>query len=400
MEKLERYRGHFFNWYNVESLTPLEPRYVSTVDSGNLVGSLIALRHACLSRRDRPLWSTEGLEGVGDAIALLRESMEGLTAARREGVVTRRQLEAELDETSALLAPAPTSASEWLARLESLSARAKTLVDTAEALALEEPGPPADEVLSWARSVRGTIDSSRHDATSLFGWAHAPREGLDERAHAVLDELDGEEIPLAAAGDRYDAAARDLRALPDRSREVAARISDLERDAASGRALAEIFLAIARNASQFAEETDFGFLFDPERKLFSIGYRLADGRLDAGYYDLLASEARLASYLAISQGDVPASHWFRLGRSLTPVGHGCGARLLVGLHVRVLDARPGDGLRRPEASSTRRTGSSSSGRSDTERTEAFRGASPKPLTTRETSISPISIRISASAGWA
>ena len=67
---------------------------------------------------------------------------------------------------------------------------------------------------------------------------------------------------------------------------------------------------------------DFTFLFDRERKLFSIGYNLADGRLDPGYYDLLASEARLASFIAIARGDVPASHWFRLSRALTPIGRG------------------------------------------------------------------------------
>src|SRR5262249_23572180 len=73
---------------------------------------------------------------------------------------------------------------------------------------------------------------------------------------------------------------------------------------------------------RFAAGMDFSFLFDRNRKLFSIGYRLSDGALDSGYYDLLASEARLASYLAIARGEVPVSHWFHLGRPLTPVGKG------------------------------------------------------------------------------
>ena len=67
---------------------------------------------------------------------------------------------------------------------------------------------------------------------------------------------------------------------------------------------------------------EFGFLLDPERKLLSIGYRVADGTLDPSCYDLLASEARLASFFAIAKGDIPARHWFRLGRAVTPVGHG------------------------------------------------------------------------------
>ena len=80
--------------------------------------------------------------------------------------------------------------------------------------------------------------------------------------------------------------------------------------------------AIADQAQQLFRETDFGFLFDPTRKLFSIGFRVRDGTLDPSYYDLLASEARLASFLAIAKGDVAPDHWFRLGRALTPVGRG------------------------------------------------------------------------------
>ena len=67
---------------------------------------------------------------------------------------------------------------------------------------------------------------------------------------------------------------------------------------------------------------NFGFLFDRTRNLFSIGYRVAEGSLDPNCYDLLASEARLTSFIAIAKGETPPSHWFRLGRALTPVGHG------------------------------------------------------------------------------
>ena len=86
-------------------------------------------------------------------------------------------------------------------------------------------------------------------------------------------------------------------------------------------------------------EMDFGFLFDPVRKLFSIGYRIRDGSLDPSYYDLLASEARLTSFVAIAKGDVAPDHWFRLGRVLTPVGRGSVAGLVVRVDVRVPDAR-------------------------------------------------------------
>ena len=89
--------------------------------------------------------------------------------------------------------------------------------------------------------------------------------------------------------------------------------------------LATRLLDLAARADAIVEAMDFAFLFDAERRLFAIGYRLADsegpGRFDGSYYDLLASEARLASFVAIAKGDVPQSHWFRLGRTLTKV-HG------------------------------------------------------------------------------
>src|SRR6185369_8780623 len=78
---------------------------------------------------------------------------------------------------------------------------------------------------------------------------------------------------------------------------------------------------VARRAEALALEMDFRFLFDEKRELFSIGYNIHDARLDNSYYDLLASEARLASFVAIAKRDVPERHWFRLGRPLAPVDH-------------------------------------------------------------------------------
>ncbi len=79
---------------------------------------------------------------------------------------------------------------------------------------------------------------------------------------------------------------------------------------------------LAHAAEQIMEEMDFKFLLDPERKVFTIGYNVSAQRADNSYYDLLASEARLASFVAIAKGDVPQEHWFRMGRQLTSVDGG------------------------------------------------------------------------------
>ncbi len=77
--------------------------------------------------------------------------------------------------------------------------------------------------------------------------------------------------------------------------------------------------AMAHRAKAMFDAMQFGFLFDADRALLAIGYRCGDAALHANFYDLLASEARLASFIAIAKDDLPAKHWFRLGRTLTPI---------------------------------------------------------------------------------
>ncbi|HMF10563.1 MAG TPA: glucoamylase family protein, partial [Thermoanaerobaculia bacterium] len=325
MEKLARHRGHFYNWYATESLEPLEPRYVSTVDSGNLAGHLIVLRHACLERVEASIPSAASLEGAADTLGLLREACRDLGASRREGAITRRQLEEALGEIESLLSRAPRRAAEWVTRLDELAAASEVLADTVQALTLDLPAASSHEAVTWAGALSATVAGHRRDVEALLGWAR-PRLDLPEAAARRISELAQEDITLEAAPELYEKAARELAASSPSSESertaVSGAAADLERASAAAASLCRRLAAIAHNAGGLVDGMEFGFLYDPERKLFSIGYRLADGRLDSGYYDLLASEARLASFIAIARGDVPASHWFHLGRALTPVGRG------------------------------------------------------------------------------
>src|SRR5712692_1320714 len=254
MTRLERFRGHFYNWYDTNDGRPLDPKYVSSVDSGNLAGHLIALGHACREMIDRPALGPAALAGIEDGVFLVRESARALAADRRSPTVTRQRLDKALDVVAAALEAPPGTQAEWTGRLTELTAGAQMV--TAIARALVEEDLNAHGVLVWADALRTTIESH----------------------------------------------ARDL---------------DSERSAAG--ALIGRLTILIRDADAMVAAMDFGFLFDPLRKLFSIGYRVSDGSLDPSYYDLLASEARLTSFVAIAKGDVPVSHWFRLGRALTPV---------------------------------------------------------------------------------
>ncbi len=265
MGGLQKFRGHFYNWYDTRDLRPLDPRYVSSVDSGNLAGHLIALANACREWIGRPMTADPGrFAGIDDGIRLTQHALEALPDDRRTQTITRHQLDGALDALGAALhlylpRQSLTSPEDVAAGWRELSSQAATMLDIARALASERGDEPGAEMLFWAEATQRLVESHRGDLT------------------------------------RSADAARSL----DR------RLASLE---ATTRAMAAAM--------------EFGFLVDPERKLLSIGYRVTEGDLDPSCYDLLASEARLASFVAIAKGDVASRHWFRLGRAVTPLGRG------------------------------------------------------------------------------
>jgi cyclic beta-1,2-glucan synthetase len=244
MARLQRFRGHFYNWYGTTDLRPLEPAYVSTVDSGNLAGHLIALANACAGWRQGTAGSSAGdaswRAGLGDAAGLAAEELARLSLpgpgtpvpGLPEVGTALHAIQARLQEPGADLAvlAADTSAA---------AARAKSL-----AVSREDAG----DLAFWMTALHRTVESHRRD-----------QDGLTPR-----------------------------------------------------------LLAIEQTARSMALAMEFGFLRNAERKLLSIGYLAVEGTLDTNCYDLLASEARLACFLAIAKGDIPSREWFRLGRAVTP----------------------------------------------------------------------------------
>lgn len=250
LDRLERHRGHFYNWYDTTSLVPLSPRYVSTVDSGNLAGHLIALQQACLHAAAQTTSDERAAAGLADALALALQAIASTADDVRDGAVRSRHLEECAADLVRLLATPPIRPEVW----EALGERADALVDIARALAFDRGGTTYEGTLTWARLARQVI--------------------------AQRDE---------------DKSATDL---PGR------------------------LTALAARAERYSREMEWGFLYDSNKRLFAIGYNASDSRIDPFAYDLLASECRLASFVAIARGELPVSHWFGLGRRLTPVGTG------------------------------------------------------------------------------
>ena len=342
MSRLELFRGHFYNWYDTRDLHPLEPKYVSSVDSGNLAGHLLALANGCRELIQKSSVGAHLPAGMEDSIRLLREALDDIADTRRTHIVTRKQLSNAIDTLAASLDPLPVDAADWAARFVELRAHACTVADIAQTLTQERGDPPDSELRAWADAARACVESHARDVEILIPWARLDPEEIvvmagrppEKAPEWVAIEPFFRSIPaLADAPERFEAALRELAALRARlldnspaNRETLERIDTLaraiEHSARDAAALIRRFSAVTQTAEDMFRGVDFRFLFDNTRKLFSIGYRVSDGSLDPNCYDLLASEARLASFIAIAKGDVSSSHWFRLGRGLTPVGRG------------------------------------------------------------------------------
>jgi cyclic beta-1,2-glucan glucanotransferase len=315
MAKLQRHQGHFYNWYDTRNLQPLPPRYISSVDSGNLAGHLLTLRSGLLALPDQKIDGERLFEGLADTLAVLAETGENSPLAAASLQSARAQLDAACASRPATL-PAVLRHLEPIARTAAAMAAEAGAGEWADAFqrqcldALEElkllapwliqPAAPAgpDDLDGFvdALSVQAGF-ALRGDAggvPSLLDLAACPAKLLP-----IIDaRLNGETTAQAwLVGLRGSIAAGAARAV--------------ERIASAGR--------LATEAAGFAA-MEYEFLYDRGRHLLAIGYNVELSRRDTGFYDLLASEARLCCFVAIAQGQLPQESWFALGRGLTSAG--------------------------------------------------------------------------------
>lgn len=252
LQQLSLHQGHFYNWYDTQSLQPLAPAYVSSVDSGNLAGHLIALANS-LEDWQQHMQSPQALQGLEDTLALVQLSLVQADSQPQPGP----QLHAALANMSQLLT-APYSLPPLYNELISLASNALSLYFSANQNSSNEHATP-DNTLYYLQALLQTLNQHQQDNLA----------------------------------------------------------NDIQQ-----RSLQQRMAVLATQSRDMALHMNFGFLLNTERNLLSIGYAVPDNQLDSSCYDLLASEARLASLFAIAKGDIDSKHWFRLGRSATPLGAG------------------------------------------------------------------------------
>jgi cyclic beta-1,2-glucan synthetase len=308
LERLEKHWGHLYNWYDTRSLEPLSPRYLSTVDSGNLLGCLFAVKKGLLEKIDEPVPAPAAIAGLADTISLLREECgdDCLPIA------------ASLENT-------PRDLRQWKGWLERLRQAAIELERRSDA-AVKSSGKTRQKPI-WLNRLLEQIDSRLEELRQIAPWIEElsgcdgfsegalqiSPSGPDDRATLTPERL------LAPIGlGQLDAhRARWAGELDQRTNgETGHSFHGIAEGlrASSAAQLAERMRRLVERIEEFCAAMDFRPLYRPERHLFSIGIDPARGRLDAACYDLLASEACLTSFLAVARGQAPRRHWFQLGR--------------------------------------------------------------------------------------
>jgi hypothetical protein len=287
--RLQREHGHLFNWYDTRTLQPLTPHFISTVDSGNLAASLITLKNGCLELLQKPVLSSALLDGYADHLCVVAELK----------VVSKRIANSFEKHTD----------TPWLDRLLSVSSAS---------LQISEKCKNAEDARWFARQTSDLIEAVKRAIKDYTPWLLVEYQSLYADPTVQLTGS-GDQVPLGRLPDFVERLQVELEAglvrgvqSPSLTEQLLALLPDVRRRSAR---LADDLRGIASLCEQLIREMDFTFLLDPRRKLLSIGYDMEAGKRHSACYDLLASEARIASFVAVSKGDIPHESWFLLSRS-------------------------------------------------------------------------------------
>lgn len=258
LERMEQFRGHLYNWYDTRTLHPLQPRYISSVDSGNLAGHLIAMAGACKEWAEAPtVYLQADFDGMLDVISVVEETLHTIPDDRKPLRPLRKRLTDRIDGMRRAVETVMSEPEMASIRSINLVVLAGEISKLAEGIHHEAQTPRTQQLADWAARLVANAEAHVDDA-------HSDKARVDDT----------------------------------RSR----------------------LTSIAARAKELANRMEFGFLLREDRKLLSIGYRVDEHQLDESCYDLLASECRMTSLFAIAKGDIPTDHWFKLGRPIVEIG--------------------------------------------------------------------------------
>lgn len=317
IEKMDKWNGHLYNWYDTRTLDTLRPRYISTVDSGNFVCYLITLKEGLIEYLNRPLIEKVFADGLKDTVILSDREANGISF-ETEGL---ENFAASFDETGRY------DLSLWIGALDKLGAN---------------QGDKNKKINVWSRKVHHMVSLFKNELGNYYSWSHllfeVPGElkkdsiGNDVKKHVeTIFDLFKINVPLIKLTEHY----RKLKVEIDQLNKKIAKSKEsdfvniknwldrlkheFDKSIQNVEQLVSNYNYLIDRIEKLSNETEFIHLYDKKKQLFSIGYNIEEGCLTNSYYDLLASEARQTSYIAIARGEVDVQHWFKLGRTLTRV---------------------------------------------------------------------------------
>ena len=300
METLGRYQGHFCNWYDTQTLMPLRPFYISTVDSGNLAAHLLTLRQGILTLPDQKIVAPQLFEGISDTLNVITELADGTELS------VLIQIKNEMEP---ILNSPPSKLTDTWRSLNFLTTSSDKIKKNFNQSRNEQACLWANTLLEHCRSIFNeltylapwlAIPGSPNIITRFpdFDKIHTLREL--SKLKAELPDIPGALPTINADENKWYNEFRQL--IADSGKRADERISTIKRLAKESGSLSNM---------------EYNFLYNKSRHLLSVGYSVDENRRDSSFYDLLASEARLSNFVAIAQGQIPQESWFALGRLLT-----------------------------------------------------------------------------------
>jgi cyclic beta-1,2-glucan synthetase len=299
MVRMERYRGHLYNWYDTVTLEPLFPKYISSVDSGNLAGMLLTLRQGLQELPGKKVLDIQLFSGLRDILYIIPSN-------------TDKTLKLVIDELDTIISAKSISPEAAMRLLKKLQALPGQLISNVG-------DRPDSEVVWWAHAFEEQCNDALEELYYTMPWLALP---------AKPARLNKVTLPPGTP------SLNELADLDYKLYVSQAGITDLTEDEAWWlKEFQEAFVKAVRRANERMEtlavlsaqcaefaDIDYEFLYDKSKQLLSIGYSVENQRMDPGFYDLLASESRLSAFVAIAQGKLPQASWFAFGRSLSSIG--------------------------------------------------------------------------------
>ena len=302
MEDMATYKGHFYNWYDTKTKTPLYPRYVSTVDSGNLVGYLWVAAQALEEYLSNPIFNPVQAEGLQDTMRLASEEIEIPTGVKELYYAVMQGIDKEKIDFNS-----------W-----------KTMLVDIANKTVEVEKIQVEKDLYWNKKLKDDVGEFLEEINEFFPWSDFTLEkNFDSEISEALRNL-LENTALKHIPEKTTIILKMLNSKSKKDESLSKLKIMLQNTKEKSQIIIDSIESLKGRLNSMVEATDFKMLYDEDRALFSIGYDVENDNLGKSYYDLLASESRQASFVAIAKGDVPKKHWFKLGRSMTLMGRGKG----------------------------------------------------------------------------